>query len=255
MIPVFWHPSPKSEGKIKQNEKMNQVNGTPAHVADTPAANPATFGPVAGVSRDRDGRVFDAAKFLPEKDRNGRWLRIGGPAKRGRPPGSRNVAAPAESKPAAAEPPPADFSDVEKLVSSSEVEKTAEAGDNSPQSEPGGLPMPKDDYDRAAVATVSGIATVGIVAMGAHVAPKPDEIAAMVKAYADCYRAYGYAPESPPWLGPVIATAVWMGPHLSDERSQSKLQGWKIRLATIWAKLRGRRDARAAAQVAAEAGA
>lgn len=83
--------------------------------APAPAAPPAGFGPVAGVSKDRDGRVFDAAKFLPEKDEHGRWKRINGPGKPGRPKGSTNKPKPAEA--AGVNRPPADFSDVEKLIS------------------------------------------------------------------------------------------------------------------------------------------
>lgn len=218
--------------------------------AATATPQPAPFGPVAGVSKDRDGRTFDAAKFLPEKDGNGRWKRIGGPGKPGRPRGSVSAPKSPESQPAAAVAPSVDlpganFDDVKKLLGSA---PTASAPGDS-QVEPGAVSKPRDKYDIAALGTVSAVATLGIMTMGAHVAPKPDEIAAMVKSYADCYRHYGYAPEPPPWLAPAIATAAWVAPHLQDRRSQEKLQTWKARIVAFWLKLRGRRDARVAAQV------
>src|SRR5690242_12486865 len=96
---------------------MSDTNGTTATAepaapssAAAPESKPQGFGPVAGVSKDRDGRVFDASKYLPEKDANGRWKRIV-PGRPGRPAGSKSA-----PKPAAAKPTP-DFSDVHRVIS------------------------------------------------------------------------------------------------------------------------------------------
>lgn len=126
----------------------------------------------------------------------------------------------------------------------------------TPPAEPsGGVIAPEllaDKYTQAGVAVVCGISTGAILFMGAHAAPKGDESAAMVKAYADCFRHYGYAPEPPAWLGPVIATGVWLGPQLQDERTQTNLQKWKARLIGWWLALRGKFAARAATNAAVE---
>jgi hypothetical protein len=91
------------------------------------------------------------------------------------------------------------------------------------------------------------------MAMGAHVKPSAAQTRAMVEAYAECYRHYGYKPETPPWLGPVIATAVWIGPHFQDQRSQDALQGWKRKIVNGWLWFKGKLDGRAAAGSAREA--
>ena len=124
-----------------------------------------------------------------------------------------------------------------------------------PDARPAGVTVAApDEYTEAAMATVSGLATVAILGFGAHAAPKEEQVSAMVKAYAECYRQYGYAPDVPPWLGPVIATGVWVGPHLADKRSQENLQTWKQRIAGWVYGIRGwfsgKRSAAAAAGVA-----
>jgi hypothetical protein len=115
-------------------------------------------------------------------------------------------------------------------------------------------PRVPDKYEIAAAGTVAGITTVAIMVMGSHTAPKGDQVAAMVQAYAEAYRHYGYAPEPPPWLAPAIVTATWIGPHLADQRTQTNLQTWKARLVGWWVGLRGwfsgKRDARAATAAA-----
>lgn len=227
-----------------------QPNAAPAP-APTPNAAPAPApAPVNLSGTDRDGRAFDPTKFEPRKDKNGRWVRKPGALKPGRP---RKHPLPSPSAgvkvPAPTQAP--DFSDVEKLAAGAAPAGTSPAANGAPSADVG----PVDEYTQAAVATVSAVATVGILALGSHAAPRQDEITAMVRAYADCYRHYGYAPETPPWLGPVIATGMWVGPHLQDQRSQAKLQSWKQRIAGWWMALRGRRDARAGVNVAAQANA
>lgn len=223
----------------------DQSLAAPAETVNTPA-------PAAAVpsGTDRDNRPFDPAKFKPEKDRNGRWVRLH-PGKVGRP---RKVvqapAAPAAPKVERAAP---DFSDIERAAGGGGGGVTGE-----PAGELATLPARvPDKYEQAAIGTVSGVSTIGILVMGAHTAPKPDQIAAMVQAYAEMYRHYGYAPEPPPWLAPAIVTATWIGPHLADQRTQTNLQTWKGRLVGWWVRIRGwaggRRDSRAAANVAATA--
>lgn len=181
--------------------------------------------------KDSLGRPFDGEKFLPETDSLGRWKN----RRAGRKPKAGFAGA--------REPPPPDFSDVDAALAGDEFPEDGGAASQ-------GSPAAVDKYTEAAAGTVCIMSTVAVLALGAHVAPKQDEISAMVKAYADCYRHYGYAPESPPWMGPAIATVAWIGPHMQDKRSQSKLQGWKLRLGAVIAKFRGRRAVNAAAAAA-----
>jgi hypothetical protein len=141
---------------------MNEVNAAIAeslqNAPQTPAATvekPQGFGPVAGVSKDRDGRVFDAAKFLPEKDHNGRWKRIGGPGRPGRPPGSK-------SKPKVTETPqqPApDFSDVDRVIHAARNPPPAPGA----AAQPGETPLPMLTRDTETNATAESI--IGILQM------------------------------------------------------------------------------------------
>jgi len=210
-------------------------------LAGKPPAAPAPASPPADpLSADRDslGRPFDPAKFRPEKDTAGRWknLRAGGPGKRRGPA--------AQSSPG--DLAPADFSDVDKA---SRAAGTAPAG-AAAGAPAGPAPLVVDEYTEAAAGAVAGVSTLVILALGAHAAPTAEQAGAMVRAYADCFRAYSYAPKTPPWLGPAVATAAWVGPHLADKRSQERLQGWRAKWVNLVLWWRSKRDARAATAAA-----
>lgn len=224
------------------------------------SAQPAAVG---ASLRDKAGRLFDAAKnIFKVHPKTGRWMPKGGrkpktmtstPAA----PGQAGTAAlereafdrlateaerqaTLQEKPApTAEPTPQpaapDFSDIKKLLETPDPPPTT-----------GAPKFTGDEYTLAAAGTVAGISTLAILAMGAHVKPDNEQTAAMVDAYAAAFRHYGYKPEVPPWLGPVIATAVWVGPHFSDARSQTSLQSWKRKIANAWLWITGKLDGRAA---------
>lgn len=139
-----------------------EVVATPAQT--TPAATvekPQGFGPVAGVSKDRDGRVFDASKFLPEKDHNGRWKRIGGPGKPGRPKGSKTAPKPAQPAP---EPAP-DFSDVDRVIHAANTPPPAPEAASQPGEAV--LPMlPKDTQTNSTAETLISILQMVLVLIG-----------------------------------------------------------------------------------------
>jgi hypothetical protein len=223
--------------------------------------NPEPVSTVAEFPRDRLNRAFDPAKFRSNPDgspflnvrdefmpKGGRKAKEPTAPKPGETGSAPTVEKPATEPPSGERPPP-EFEDIEKLMSE------RSGADGLPKTSPTGQPVPAnvDKYTLAAIGTVGGISTAAIMMMGKHVKPSADESAAMVEAYADCYRHYGYAPETPPWLGPVIATAAWVGPHLSDPKSQTRLQKFKAKITGLLMKIRGRRDATAATTAAKEA--
>ena len=114
-------------------------------------------------------------------------------------------------------------------------------------------PLSSDEYTQAAAGVVAGLSTAAILAMGAHVAPTTEQTLAMVRAYADSFRAYGYKPQMPPWLPPTIATATWIGPHFANPKSQEKLAGWRSKFVNLWLWLKSKTASRAAASAAADA--
>jgi len=123
----------------------------------TPAEKPQGFGPVAGVSKDRDGRPFDASKFLPEKDGNGRWKRIGGPGKPGRPKGAKSAPKAAQTPP---QPAP-DFSDVDRVIHAATTPPPAAHTGEAP------LPMlPRATENNATAESIIGILQMLLVLIG-----------------------------------------------------------------------------------------
>lgn len=120
------------------------------------------FGPVAGESRDRDGKPFDPAIHTGKKDANGRWERIGGPRKPGRPPGSKSATKPAESKgKASAEPPAPSFADVEAIAAAPAEPEPGE--DRKPASE---VKDAKAVVENATAETAIGIIQTALVLLG-----------------------------------------------------------------------------------------
>lgn len=194
---------------------------------------------------DKHGRKFDAQKFLPVFDSAGRWKNRNAGRKKS------SVKSSEPKPPAADAPPPSasaapDFSDLNVPPASAAGTPSADGS----EAIEGVTTQPLDKYTLAAMGTVGGITSIAIIGLGRHVKPDKEQVSAMVDAYADCYRHYGYAPETPPWAAPAIATLAWLGPHWQDERTQSTLMGWKIKFGAFIAKLRGRSSVRAAAEAA-----
>src|SRR5262245_27781453 len=107
--------------------------------APTATSTAALFGPVAGVSLDRDRKAFDPVKHFPEKDGNGRWKKIN-PRRPGRPSNAEKANAPADV-------PAADFGDVDRIAAASSPAGAA----------PGAAPGigPRDEYEQAGAATAA----------------------------------------------------------------------------------------------------
>lgn len=217
-------------------------------LAETGGAQPQTLPPAFESVRDSIGRLFDPAKFRldddgrPKLDSMKRFC----PLKGGRNRADGSPAQPRNGQ-KLPEPAAADFSDVDRAAAGAPAPGEARAGGVIP-----GGGQVGDQYTAAAAATVSMVATAAILVMGAHVKPDSAQVTAMVESYADCYRAYGYAPKTPPWLGPVIATGAWIGPHLRTQETQTNLQRFKAKVLGFLGAFRGRRDARAAAAVSSE---
>ena len=216
---------------------------------------------------DKKGRVFDAVRFLhrngvPVINRlTGLFMPRGGrkPAKLKNkmetPNDQTQIQQPAELTP----PPPAAPPPVESAASSApeevpgmaELRKALTEGGTAQESTR--TAARGDEYTAAGAGTVAAISTLAILSMGAHVKPSQEQTIAMVEAYASAYRHYGYKPEVPPWLGPVITTLVWVGPHFADQRSQDSLQTWKRKIANAWLWLKGKTASRAATSAASDA--
>ena len=77
------------------------------------------------------------------------------------------------------------------------------------------------------------VASAGILLLGPHVQPTDEQTFAMADAYAKMYRHYGYKQSLPPWLPPIVATVLWIAPHIEDERSQAALRKWKARFSKM----------------------
>lgn len=248
---------------------MNGAPGTsqPGGAAETPAVG------LGAVFKDKANKLFNPLVHLmrnglPVLNRiTGRFMPKGG-----RKPGTKN-------KPKMETPAPSN--DTARIAETTAASSTAENGvagspTPSPAPEPANPQLeemrklladdaaptgavtpaggPKgDQYTLAAAGTVSALSTLAILAMGAHVKPSEQQTVAMVDAYAAAYRHYGYKPEVPPWLGPVVATVVWIGPHFADERSQTTLQSWKSKFTSAWLWVQGKFAGRAAASAAGDA--
>jgi hypothetical protein len=224
--------------------------------------------------RDKLGRTYAdlvaAGKRIGTKLNKNGWFM---PISPGRKPGTKNKPKMENSAPtdtakvadttaasstaengAAGSPPPAtpapenpQMAEIRKLLADDAPSGGAAGGASVPAALKG------DEYTMAAAGTVSMLSTVAILAMGAHVKPSDEQVAAMVDAYAAAYRHYGYKPSAPPWLAPVVTTVVWIGPHFADERSQTTLQKWKSKALNAWLWVQSKFAGRAAADAAGAA--
>jgi hypothetical protein len=204
--------------------------------------------PVDQVSKDNRGVTFKADRHFPKLDSRGRWVNRRTDRLKAR--ASDPLPKPPK-EPARNDPPPPVFDDIKDIL----------GHDVSQGPQPGGqgseIPFPgvqvRDKYTVAAIGTVSGVTSAAIMVLGAHVKPTAEQTSAMVDAYETCYRQYGYAPSTPPWFGPVLATAAWIGPHMSDDKTISRVGKIRQMVAAVpawwkskklgWAARRSRKDA------------
>lgn len=175
----------------------------PAPAPKSPPPSAAAPSPWAH-ERDSLDRAFDAEKFAtnadgsPRRDKVGRFIPRGLGRKAAKPAGENESFVAPEAPP----PPP---------------------------------PKAMDQFDAAGAAATAATIAVGVTAFGDEWVPRPGEGENLQAAFAAYFRAKGVA-DVPPGLALCIALLGYAGPRFTQPKTLTRLQKFKLWLASLRAK-------------------